>query len=65
MVDYTGAQTAAALEDEILFQRRYSLFGESHRWIDMRRFDRINELPNDRAGDMVPLAVPIPKDDDN
>jgi hypothetical protein len=34
--DYSGAQTADALEDEILFQRRYSLFGESHRWIDMR-----------------------------
>jgi len=65
LADYTRAQTAGALEDEILFQRRYSLFGESHRWIDMRRFDRIDELPNDRAGDMVPLAVPIPKDDDN
>ncbi len=65
LADYAGAQTAGALEDEILFQRRYSLFGESHRWIDLRRFDRIDELPNDRAGDMVPLAVPIPKDDDN
>jgi hypothetical protein len=54
--DYSGAQTADALEDEILFQRRYSLFGESHRWIDMRS--------NDRPGDAVPEAVPIPKDDD-
>jgi hypothetical protein len=57
---YAGALTAAALEDEILFQRRYSLFGEGHRWIDMRRFSRISELPNDRAGDNVPDAVPIP-----
>jgi len=65
LADYTGAQTPSALEDEILFQRRYSLFGESHRWIDMRRFNRISELPNDRPGDMVPSAVPIPKDDDN
>jgi hypothetical protein len=61
--DYSGAQTADALEDEILFQRRYSLFGESHRWIDMRRFGRLSELPNDRPGDAVPSAVPIPKDD--
>lgn len=60
---YLGAQTPAALEDEILFQRRYSLFGEGHRWIDMRRFDRINELPNDRTGDNVPLAVPIPRNE--
>jgi hypothetical protein len=48
------------LEDEILFQRRYSLFGEGHRWIDVRRFDRISELPNDRAGDTVPESVPVP-----
>lgn len=58
--DYAGAQTAAALEDEILKQRRYSLFGESHRWIDMRRFDRLGELPNDRPSDNVPSTVPIP-----
>jgi hypothetical protein len=57
---YEGALTPAALEDEILFQRRYSLFGEGHRWIDMRRFSRISELPNDRAGDNVPDAVPVP-----
>jgi len=57
---YTGDLTPAALEDEILFQRRYSLFGEGHRWIDMRRFSRISELPNDRAGDNVPDAVPVP-----
>jgi hypothetical protein len=64
LADYSGAQTPNALEDEILFQRRYSLFGESHRWIDMRRFGRLGELPNDRPGDAVPEAVPIPKDDD-
>ncbi|MDB4303728.1 RagB/SusD family nutrient uptake outer membrane protein [Desulfosarcina sp.] len=62
--NYAGAQTPQALEDEILFQKRYELFGESHRWIDMRRYDRISELPNDRSGDMVPSTVPIPNDDD-
>jgi len=61
--DYGGAQTPAALEDEILKQRRYALYGESHRWIDMRRFDRISELPNDRAGDAVPSTVPIPNNE--
>jgi hypothetical protein len=58
--DYLGALTSTALENEILFQRRYSLFGEGHRWIDMRRFERISELPNDRAGDAVPNAIPVP-----
>jgi hypothetical protein len=57
---YFGPLTATALENEILFQRRYSLFGEGHRWIDMRRFERISELPNDRAGDAVPNAIPVP-----
>ncbi len=60
LADYAGGMTAAELEDEILFQRRYSLFGESHRWIDTRRFGRLAELPNDRATDNVPMAVPVP-----
>ena len=46
--------------DEILYQRRYSLFGEGHRWIDMRRYNKISDLPNDRATDNIPSAVPIP-----
>lgn len=57
---YTGGMTVAELEDEILFQRRYSLFAESHRWVDTRRFGRLAELPNDRATDNVPMAVPVP-----
>lgn len=61
--DYSGAQTAGALEDEILYERRYSLFGEGHRWVDMRRFDRLSELPNDRSGDNVPQSVPIPRNE--
>ena len=58
--DYTGATTPSALVDEILFQRRYSLFGEGHRWVDMRRFGKLADLPNDRSTDNVPAAVPIP-----
>jgi hypothetical protein len=27
----------------------------------MRRFERISELPNDRAGDAVPDAIPVPQ----
>jgi hypothetical protein len=60
LADYVGPATPDALLDEILFQRRYSLFGEGHRWVDMRRFNRLSELPNDRPIDNVPAAVPIP-----
>ena len=61
--NYAGGLTLNELEDEMLKQRRYALFGESHRWIDMRRFDRLGELPNDRPGDTVPSTIPIPNDE--
>jgi len=48
------------VEDELLMQRRYSLFGEGHRWIDLRRFDRMDEIPLDRAGDNALDAFPTP-----
>ncbi|HRF39700.1 MAG TPA: RagB/SusD family nutrient uptake outer membrane protein, partial [Saprospiraceae bacterium] len=41
--NYTGATTQDALLNEILFQRRYSLWAEGgHRWIDLRRTNRLN-----------------------
>ena len=47
LADYAGATTTAALITEILFQRRYSLWAEpwGHRWIDARRYDRLNTIP--------------------
>lgn len=52
--------TKAKLIDEMLKQRRYSLFGEGHRWVDMRRYNRLATLPIDRAGDDVWQRVPLP-----
>jgi hypothetical protein len=46
--------------DRLLYERRYSLFGEGHRWIDMRRFNRLNRLPLDRPGDVIPQFYPVP-----
>jgi starch-binding outer membrane protein, SusD/RagB family len=57
---YSGAVTQPALIDEMLKQRRYSLFFEGHRWIDMRRYDKLAALPIDRTGDDVWSAMPIP-----
>ncbi len=44
---YTGATTQAALINEILYQRRYSLWAEpwGHRWIDARRYGKLAEIP--------------------
>jgi starch-binding outer membrane protein, SusD/RagB family len=36
-----------ALIDELLNQRRYSLFMEGHRWFDMRRYAKLAKLPLD------------------
>jgi len=60
IADYAGAMDAGSLLDEILYQRRYSLFGEGHRWVDMRRLNRLNELPLDRVGDDVWVQMPRP-----
>ena len=59
--DYTGPLTQEALNDEMLRQRRYELFFEGHRWIDMRRYDRLDELPLDREGDNVWVSFPLPE----
>jgi len=58
--DYDGPTSETALIDEMLMQRRYSLYAEGHRWIDMRRYDRLNELPTDRPEDDVFVQFPIP-----
>jgi hypothetical protein len=51
--NYTGATDLNSLITEILKQRRYSLFGEGHRWIDMRRYNRLGQLPIDTSGNGV------------
>jgi len=58
--NYSGAIAQPAIIDEMLNQRRYSLFGEGNRWIDMRRYNRLNTLPIDRPGDDVWQEFPRP-----
>jgi hypothetical protein len=54
----------AAAINALLYERRYSLLFEwGHRWIDMRRYNRLNQLPLDRVGDVVYSTFPIPTDE--
>lgn len=46
----TPASTDDAFVTELLLQRRYSLLFEGHRWVDVRRFGRLNTLPIDLPG---------------
>lgn len=48
--DYSGATDTDALIDEILFQRRYSLWLEGHRWVDMRRLGRLDQIDTREGG---------------
>jgi starch-binding outer membrane protein, SusD/RagB family len=57
---YSGALTTSALTTELLKQRRFSLFYEGHRWIDMRRYGLLSQLPLDRTGDDVWDKFPLP-----
>ncbi len=41
---YAGALNLPALIDEVLKQRRFSLFFEGHRWFDMRRYNKLAEI---------------------
>ena len=49
------------LVSAMLKERRYSLLFEGgHRWIDARRYGKLEELPKDVAGHRVHSAYPIP-----
>lgn len=60
LAPYGGATTSSALLAELLYERRYSLYCEGHRWIDLRRYNLLSTLPIDRPGDQVWSAFPIP-----
>jgi hypothetical protein len=60
LTDYSGAETKPALITEMLKQRRYSLFYEGHRWIDLRRYGLLDQLPVDRPEDDVWEEFPVP-----
>jgi len=58
--------TAANAIDQLLYERQFSLWWEGHRWYDMRRYDRLDELPVDNAGNPragVASIYPIPREE--
>jgi starch-binding outer membrane protein, SusD/RagB family len=48
--NYSGATSKDALINAILKERLYSLWYEGHRWVDMRRYGKINEIVLPVAG---------------
>jgi len=64
----TGTPDQATWVDELLYERRYSLLFEGHRWIDVRRLNKLATLPifvtmNDdgtTTPDTLNVRFPIP-----
>lgn len=53
-----------ALLDELLYNKRYSLVWEyGHVWIDLRHYDRLDELPVTAADPIIVDAMPIPSNE--
>jgi hypothetical protein len=57
----TDIATEAAFLDELLYNRRWSLLFEGHRWVDHRRFGRLDALPRDLATHIVASRLPVPQ----
>ena len=57
---YSGDMDEASLVEELMYNRRYSLYALGHRWVDMRRWDALDALPLDRDGDDIWVEFPRP-----
>ncbi|MCH8011865.1 MAG: RagB/SusD family nutrient uptake outer membrane protein [Candidatus Marinimicrobia bacterium] len=53
------AATSGGLS-QLLHEKRYSLFLEGHRLIDMRHYNKLGDLPLDRDGDAI-VTFPLPE----
>ena len=47
--------------DALMYEKRYSTLLEGLRWVDMRRWGRLNLLPLDRPEQFVAKVMPIPQ----
>lgn len=56
----TGTPTEAQFITDLLYEREFSLLFEGHRWIDWRRFGRIDMLPKDKPDHVINVRYPIP-----
>jgi len=61
----TAASTDPAFIDALLYERRFSLLSEGHRWVDHRRFGRLAALPRDLTtgtnAHFVAVVMPVPQ----
>jgi hypothetical protein len=56
----TGMPAMEAFVTALLYERQFSLLFEGHRWIDARRFGRLDTLPLDKPDHVRNRRYPIP-----
>ena len=63
VAEYSGTDASNAI-DRVLHEKRYSLFLEGHRLVDMRHYNKTEQLPLDRTDTDTPdtiVTFPIPE----
>ena len=63
VAEYSGTDASNAV-DRVLHEKRYSLFLEGHRLVDMRHYNKTEQLPLDRTDTDAPdkiVTFPIPE----
>jgi len=55
-----AAGQPATLLDELLYEKRYSLLFEGHRWVDLRRYGKLATLPKTLPTDKIFPWFPLP-----
>ena len=63
VAEYSGTDASNAV-DRVLHEKRYSLFLEGHRLVDMRHYNKTEQLPLDRTDTDTPdkiVTFPIPE----
>ena len=63
VAEYSGTNASNAV-DRVLHEKRYSLFLEGHRLVDMRHYNKTEQLPLDRTDTDTPdkiVTFPIPE----
>ena len=55
------ASLGATPLNALIYEKRFSTLYEGLRWVDMRRWGRLGDLPLDKAGQFVAKVMPIPQ----
>jgi len=64
LLPYSGPATAAAVLDELLYNKRYSLLWEGgHSWIDFRHYNKLTALPRMVTGGKFFTKMPFPNNE--